>query len=233
MPTVLITGANRGIGYGFARAYAKAGWRVIATCREPEKANDLKGLKGDIEIHELDVTDHGAADALAKKLKDVAIDVLINNAGVLGSDVFERGGPGQRLGDMDYKGFRETLEVNTLGPLKVTEAFLPHIENSGQKKLVTISTAMGSLATMEPGFIAYRASKTGVNAVMRNLAVTLREKGVIVAMLHPGWVRTDMGSQEAPLSIEESIAGMIDVIEGLTLPATGCYRNFKGETIPW
>ena len=233
MPSVLITGANRGIGLGLAKAYLADGWEVIATARNPEKSNELNGLGGNLEIHALDVTDHAAVDELAENLKGRAIDVLINNAGVLGSPTFKKGGVGQTLGDMDYDGFRHTLEVNTIAPLKVTEALLPNLELGEQKKLITITSAMGSLATMEDGFIAYRTSKSAVNAIMRNLSIGLKEKGIAVAVLHPGWVRTDMGSGEAPLSIEKSVAGLIREIDKLHLEHTGCCKNHAGETIPW
>ncbi len=233
MPTVLITGANRGLGLGLTKAYLKKGWDVIATCRNPEKANELKGLSGNLEIHSLDVIDFAAVDSLAGELKGRAIDVLINNAGVLGSPAFEKGGAGQTLGDMDYDGLRHTLEVNTIAPLKITEALLPNIEESDQKKVVTITSAMGSLEAMGDGFITYRSSKCAVNSIMRNLSIGLKEKGITVAVLHPGWVRTDMGSEAAPLAIEESVKGLVAEIDKLDLEHTGCWKDHAGETIPW
>ena len=233
MPTVLITGANRGLGFGFARCYLEFGWHVIATCRKPEKANELNGLDGNLDVLALDVTDHDAIDALAKKLVGQPIDVLINNAGILGSPRFERDGPGQRFGEMDYKGFRQVLEVNTLAPLKMVEAFVEHVAASTQKKIVTISTAMGSIARMEPGFIAYRTSKAAVNAIMRNIAFDLKQKGIVSIHLHPGWVKTDMGTDAAPLEVHESIHGLIKEIEKLDHTCHSCFRNHEGEEIPW
>lgn len=233
MPTVLITGSNRGIGLGLARSFAADGWTVIATCREPDKAEDLKKIPGEVEIHRLDVTDHKAIEALAEKLKGRPIDVLVNNAGVLGSRTFERGGPGQQFGDMDYEGLRHVLEVNTIAPLRMVEAFADHVAASGQKKIVTITSAMGSLSAMEPGHIAYRTSKAAVNAIMRNVAFTLKEKGISVALLHPGWVRTDMGSEEAPVTVEESVKGLREQIGKMHLGWTAPVKNYKGETIPW
>ncbi len=233
MLTVLITGANRGIGLGFTRAYLKKGWEVIATCRNPEKANELKGLSGNLEVHALDVTDFAAVDSLAGELTGRAIDVLINNAGILGSPSFEKGGAGQTLGDMDYDGLRHTLEVNTIAPLKIVEAFLDQVAASDQKKIITITSAMGSLAAMEGEFISYRTSKTAVNSIMRNLSIGLKEKGITVAVLHPGWVRTDMGSEAAPLAVEESVEGLIREIDKLHLEHTGCCKDHTGETIPW
>lgn len=234
MPSVLITGANRGIGLGLVKAYLRGGWRVIATCRNPGAADALRALNQEnLEIYPLNVTDHPGIDALAEKLKGRAIDVLINNAGILGSPTFERGGAGQTLGDMDYDGFRHTLEVNTIAPLKVTEAFLDHIAASDQKKIVTIASAMGSLSNMEPGFIAYSISKTAVNSVMRNIAPTLREKGISVMLLNPGWVKTDMGSEAGRYTVEESVKGLKEQIEKLDIASTGSFKNFQGETHPF
>ena len=233
MPTVFITGANRGLGFGFARCYLEFGWHVIATCRDPEKAKELKGLDGNLDIYALDVIDHDAIDVLAKKLMDQPIDVLINNAGILGSPRFEKGGPGQRFGEMDYAGFRQVLEVNTLAPLKMVEAFVEHVAASTQRKIVTMSTAMGSLALMEQGFIAYRTSKAAVNAIMRNIAIDLKQKGIVSIHFHPGWVKTDMGTDEAPLELHESIHGLINQIEKLDHTCHACFRNYEGEEIPW
>jgi NAD(P)-dependent dehydrogenase (short-subunit alcohol dehydrogenase family) len=233
MPTVLITGANRGIGLGFAKAYLADGWDVIATARKPEHADELSSLDGNLEIYSLDVTDHPGIDVLAEKLKGRAIDVLINNAGVLGSVGFEKGGAGQTLGNMDYDAFRQTLEVNTIAPLKVTEALLPNLELGEQKKVVSLTSRMGSIGTMEGGFISYRTSKAALNAVMRNLSIELEEKGIAVAVLHPGWVRTDMGSPAAPTEIADSVRGLIEQIDKLHLEHTGCCKDHTGETIPW
>lgn len=233
MPSVLITGASRGIGLGLTKAFLAKGWDVTATCRDPDNAPELRALSGKIHFHPLDVTIHKEIDALAKEIEGQPIDVLINNAGVLGSDSFEKGGVGQTLGDMDYEGLRHTLEVNTIAPLKVTEALLPNLELGDQKKLITITSRMGSLDEMGDGFVAYRTSKTAVNAIMRNLSVGLKEKGITVAVLHPGWVKTDMGSDEAPVEIADSVEGLVREIEKLHLEETGCCKDHTGETIPW
>lgn len=234
MLSVLITGANRGIGLGLVKAYLGDGWQVIATCRNPGAADALRALNQEnLEIYPLDVTDHPGIDGLAEKLKGRAIDVLINNAGILGSPTFEKGGVGQTLGDMDYDGLRHTLEVNTIAPLKVTEALLPNLELGKQKKLITITSTMGSIETMEDGFVAYRTSKSAVNAIMHNLSFGLKEKGIMVAVLHPGWVRTDMGGPDAPVSVEESAAGLKLQIEKLDISSSGTFRNFQGETHPF
>lgn len=234
MPTIFITGANRGLGLGLVRAYLADGWRVLATCRVPEAAAALQALSGkNLDIHALDVTDHAQIGALAKKLEGAAIDVLVNNAGIFGSDSYEKGGPGQRFGDLDFGVFRRVFEVNALGALKVVDAFLPHVAASAQKKIVTITSGMGSLAAMEPGFMAYRASKTLVNALMRNIAQNLAAKGISSLLLSPGWVRTDMGGPDAPLSVEESVAGLKRQIAAMTLNSHAAFRNYQGETVPW
>lgn len=233
MPSVLITGANRGLGLGLTKAYLAKGWAVTATCRDPDNAPELKALSGKIHFHPMDVTDSDQVDALAKEIEGQPLDVLINNAGVLGSPNFDKGGAGQMLGDIDYDGFRYTLEVNTLAPLKVTEALLPNLELGEQKKLIALTSRMGSMAEMEGGFIAYRTSKAALNAVMRNLSIALKEKGIAVAVLHPGWVKTDMGSEAAPVEIADSVKGLIEQIDHLHLEHTGCCKDHTGETIPW
>jgi NAD(P)-dependent dehydrogenase (short-subunit alcohol dehydrogenase family) len=234
MPSVLITGANRGIGFGFAKAYLADDWKVIATCRRPEKAAALKALgNGNLDVRKLDVTDHAAITALARDLSGQPIDLLINNAGIFGSDSHEGGGPGQRFGDLDFDTFRRVHDVNAFGVLKMVDAFTPHVAASDQKKIVVVTSGMGSLATMEPGFMAYRTSKTLVNALMRSMGAPLAAQGISTLVLSPGWVRTDMGGPDAPVSVEESVAGMKRVIAGMTLSSPATFKNYRGETVPW
>lgn len=233
MPTVMITGANRGIGLGLAKAYLETGWDVIATCRNPDSADDLKALGGSLEIHKMEVTDADDVSALATALQGRAIDILINNAGVIGGLRFKKDGPGQSFGAIDYEGFAYTLEVNTLAPLRVAERFITNLMSGQQKKLINITSRMGSLTEMEPGFIAYRTSKAALNAAMLNIVPDMKERGITVAVLHPGWVKTDMGSDAAPLLVDDSVKGLVEVIDSLTLKDTGAYRNNLGETIPW
>jgi NAD(P)-dependent dehydrogenase (short-subunit alcohol dehydrogenase family) len=226
VPTVLITGANRGIGLTFARSYAADGWRVHACCRAPERAGDLKGLAGDIEIHRCDVTDKTQVASLARALDYEPIDLLINNAGVIGN---RRG-----LGEIDYETWIEVLKVNTLAPLRVAEHFLPHLGSGQQKKIVTISSRMGSIVeNTSGGHYLYRSSKAALNMVMKSLAVDVADKGLTVVVMHPGWVRTDMGGPDALIDTEESVAGMRRVIDGLTPADNGKFYNYDGQEFGW
>jgi NAD(P)-dependent dehydrogenase (short-subunit alcohol dehydrogenase family) len=227
MPTALVTGANRGIGLEFARQYAKDGWRVVATCRDPERAKDLRKLGDAVSIHRLDVADAEQVAALARALAGEPIDLLINNAGI--------GYPSDgRLGRMDYAAWEETLRVNTLAPFRVTEALLPNVAASELKLIVSITSGLGSIArNTDGGTYAYRSSKAALNAVMRSLAADLRSKGVTVVVFSPGWVRTDMGGRGAQVAPKDSIAGMRAVIARLRLADTGRFFNYDGSEVPW
>lgn len=226
MPTVLITGANRGIGLELARQYAAAGWDVIGCCRKPKEANDLKALKGKIEIKALDVAKPASIAKLAAALKGRAIDVLLNNAGILG----RRAG----FGKADSKEFLAVMQVNALGPLLMTESFWPLVKRSKEKKIVAITSGMGSIASgANGGSYAYRSSKAALNMVMKNLGNDLGGKGIITAAISPGWVRTDMGGKSAPLAVKDSAAGIIQVIAGLDSPKSGGFFNYDGDSIPW
>lgn len=226
MPTVMITGANRGIGLGLTKAYLAKGYEVIATARNPENANDLNALEGPLEVHALEVSDFEAVDALGEKLQGRPIDILINNAGVLGL-------PSQNFGEINFNDLRQTVDINSISPIKVAETFLPNLELGGQKKLVGLTSRMGSIGTMDEGYLSYRTSKAALNAAMRNISKVLKNKGISVAVLHPGWVKTDMGSDAATTEVSESVEGLIRQIDALTLEETGCYKDYLGETIPW
>ena len=226
MPTVLITGANRGIGLEFARQYAADGWRVFATCREPDAAGELRALAGEISLHRLDVTDAGQIAALADGLAGEAVDLLINNAGVSG-----RGG--SDFGRIDYGIWEETLRVNALAPARVTEAFAPHLERGGGKRVVAISSRLGSVSEMSGGHLIYGTSKAALNATIKTLAADLRGSGIVAAVLHPGWVATDMGGAGAPTSAEASVAAMRKIIASLGPSDSGRFFDYGGGEIPW
>jgi NAD(P)-dependent dehydrogenase (short-subunit alcohol dehydrogenase family) len=190
-PSTLITGANSGLGLEFARQYAADALQVYATCRDPNSASELRQLadasNNQVQIMALDVTDLASIKAAATKLEGKPIDLLLNDAGI--------GGPrGQTIGDIDYDAWAEVLDVNTLGPFRVAEAFVDHVARSQRKLIVTLTSGMDSIGdNTSGGAYAYRSSKAAVNMVMRSLAVDLASRGITCVVLNPGWVRTDMG----------------------------------------
>ncbi|GAB4174705.1 MAG: SDR family oxidoreductase [Thalassobaculales bacterium] len=222
MPTVLITGASRGIGAEFVRQYAEAGWRVLASARDPGRV----AAGGAVSAHRLDVTSDENATALAAELRGIAIDLLINNAGVIG-----RRGDG--LTTFDPTVLEETFSVNVTGPLRVTRALLPNLLAGGRKTCVFLSSRMGSISLTPAGSLTYRVSKAALNMAVRNIAQELKAEGVTAVAVHPGWVRTDMGGPGADLGVEQSVSGLRQVIEGLTPAMTGSFLNHDGSPIPW
>jgi NAD(P)-dependent dehydrogenase (short-subunit alcohol dehydrogenase family) len=227
MPSVLISGASRGLGLEFARQYAQAGWQVHAACRDPDHAADLKGLGGAVSIHKLEATEKASLDALALELNAVPLDLVIANAGVSGPR-----GMTPELVDRDS--WMETLAVNTVAPLALAGAFKRNLEKGRQKKVVAISSRLGSIGANENGGLyAYRSSKAALNAAWRSLAIDWRGAGLICVVLHPGWVATDMGGAGADLKPDVSIGGMRRVIDGLTLDRSGRFFDYDGTEIPW
>jgi len=226
MPTVLITGANRGIGLELARQYAAAGWDVIGCCRKPKEADALKALKGNVEVKALDVAKPASITRLAAALKGRPIDVLLNNAGILG----RRAG----FGKAESKEFLGVMQVNVLGPLLMAESFWPLVKRSKLKKIVAITSGMGSISGgANGGSYAYRSSKAALNMIMKNLGNDLSAKGITTAAISPGWVKTDMGGKSAPLAVGDSAAGIIKVIAGLDESRSGGFFNYNGDVIPW
>jgi NAD(P)-dependent dehydrogenase (short-subunit alcohol dehydrogenase family) len=232
MKTLLITGANRGIGLEFCNQYAAAGWRVLACCRDPGKADALNKLAARypdlIELHALDITNHAQIEQLARTLTNEAIDLLINNAGVYpASD--KRG-----FGHTDYAEWMEAFNINTMGPLKMVEAFVEQIARSELKLIVTITSQMGSIADNgSGGSYLYRSSKAAANMVVKSLAVDLKDKGITSVAFNPGWVKTDMGGPNAMIPVEQSVSDMRKVIAGLTPADTGKFIGNDGVVIPW
>jgi NAD(P)-dependent dehydrogenase (short-subunit alcohol dehydrogenase family) len=227
MPTCLITGANRGLGLEFAKQYGAEGWKVIATCRQPAQAEALNALEGEIEVHPLDVTDFARVEDLAKKLSGLPIDLLLNNAGIYGPRVVP-------YNTVDYAAWAEVFRVDTMAPLKISAVFSEHVAKSKLKRIVTITSKMGSIAdNTSGGSYIYRSAKAALNAAMKSLAVDLREKQIIVAVFHPGWVRTDMGGPGATIEAFESVAGIRDVIGRLTLEDSGRFINYDGTDLAW
>ncbi len=226
MSSVLITGANRGLGLEFAKQYAEAGWRVFATARSESPAlHALIVQHPKLSFHSLEVADESSVLALASELQD-PIDLLLNNAGTMGP---ER----QSLGKVDVAGMLDCLRINTVAPLVVATAFLEHVARSQRKQLIAISSGLGSIDDTSGGYYAYRASKAALNMTFRNLALDLKGRGVLAAVINPGWVQTDMGGRGAPTPTHESIAGMRKVFEGLTLEDSGRFLDYKGGTLAW
>ncbi|MBL4721869.1 MAG: SDR family oxidoreductase [Alphaproteobacteria bacterium] len=226
MPTVLITGANRGLGREFVRQFAALDWRIIATCRDTA-STDLASTDIEIEVHALDVTDGESVRALADTLADEPIDLLLNNAGVYGPRDSD-------FGQIDFAAWDEVMRVNTLAPLRVAEAFAENVLKSDRKQMVFISSMMGSLAqtTGGDGFI-YRSSKAGLNMSVKILSNYLKPRGATCVMFHPGWVRTDMGGPSAAIDPVVSVSGMMNVIKRLKPEDTGRFINYDGFDFPW
>ncbi|HEY1614216.1 MAG TPA: SDR family oxidoreductase [Rhizomicrobium sp.] len=229
MANVLITGANRGIGLELVRQYAADGARVFAGVRDPAKAAALSELARDaggrISLHQLDVASTPSVEAFAKDVGDTAIDVLINNAGVSGSH--------QSLDDMNFDNWLDALNVMTLGPFRVSQAFLPHLEKAGAAKVMTVTSQIAASTWPHGGTYAYASAKAAVNRVMQVLAIDLKPRGVTVAVIHPGWVKTDMGGPNADITPEESACGIRKVIAGMTLADTGKFFKWNGDMHPW
>lgn len=230
MGTAVITGANRGIGLELTRQAAQRGDRVIATCRTPSSANDLARLAdtGNVEVHALTVDDADSIARFAKALAGRPVDVLINNAGVMGPAPEK-----QSLANMDYEAWAECFAVNSMAPLHILQALRPNLEAARPAKAITISSQMGAIEVDMRFALAYCASKAAVNKVMRLVAPDLAPAGIIVGLLHPGWVRTDMGGASADISPEESASGIWKVIDRLGPEDAGSFYSWTGERHPW
>lgn len=228
METVLITGANRGIGLALSRRFNAGGYRVIAGCRDPGSAAALSAFAGagEISVVPLDVTDDASVSNLCSVLGEQTIDVLINNAGVIG-------GERQGVTDMDYDAWRHAMEVNTFAPFRMTTSLRGNLQRSVRPRVITISSQMGALNRKSRGSFAYRSSKAAVNKVMQVLALELQDAGIIVCPVHPGWVRTDMGGNAADISVDESADGIFKLTQTLSMDHSGRFWTWLGEEHPW
>ncbi len=230
MSTVLITGANRGLGLEFVRQYAAMGWQVLATCRTPEKAELLSQLAMEypqVKLIKLDVTSEDEINLLATQLIGQAIDHLILNAGVLGEDC-------AKLGEMTQAKWLEVLTINTVAPALLIQALQDNVAASEHKTIVGISTRVASLGDNSSGnMYSYRTSKAALNQILVSAAQNLRDQAVKTLAIHPGWVQTDMGGDSATFTPQESVAGIISVAQNLTLEESGSFRVFDGSTIEW
>ncbi len=223
-PTVVITGANRGLGLEFARQFHAAGARVIGTARRPEAAKELRALG--VRVEQLDVADPKSVARLASRIGDEAVDILINNAGI--------GGREPSFEELDIEGIDRYFQVNSLGPMRVAQALLPALKRGDRKLIVNITSTLGSIElNTRGGFWGYRASKAALNMLNRTLARELESQRFTCVVINPGWVRTDMGGPHARLSPAESIGGMRKVISRLTPEDSGGFFDYRGEPRPW
>lgn len=239
MPTILISGANKGLGLGFATRFAQDGWRVLASCRDPASAGALERLAaesdGRVRIDTLDVTKPESIEGYAAALKDETIDILFNNAGIQGPQP-------QNFGDTDYAAWDDVIRTNVFGVMRMCEAFIDQVAASDRKLIVNVSSGTSSIANkteMTPPGIPkgelylYRSSKTALNMVSRCMAWELQPRGVGVVMLGPGWVRTALGSDAARFSVEESVTNCTPMIQSWTLADTGKFYLYDGSEVPW
>jgi NAD(P)-dependent dehydrogenase (short-subunit alcohol dehydrogenase family) len=225
--TVLITGANRGLGLEFVRQYAIDNYEVIACSRKINKKDDLHKLQvkfKNISIYKLDVANFSSIDQFAKSLKS-PIDILINNAGVY---------PDSSIDHINYDTWLEAFKINTLAAFKMTKAFLPHLKKSHLKKVASLTSKMGSIDDNSGGSeYLYRSSKTALNMVMKSLSIDLKPYDLALITLHPGWVRTDMGGPNGLIDADESVAGMKHQIDKLSMKTSGQFIAYDGKKIPW
>lgn len=233
-PTVLVTGANRGMGLEFVRQYSAMGYRVIATARKPDRAVELNAIAAsndDIVVEALDVTDYAAIQSLGEKYRDQPLDILINNAGISGGESQDK------ITTIDYQDFDRAIAVNTYGPMRLAAVFLPHVMASEQKKIIAVSSNMSPIANTFGGIYIYRVSKTALNMAYRTLAMDVRKDGVIVGLVTPPRTNTDLqppGTDRSKLSSpENSVADMIRNIENFTLENTGSFYGYEGVELPW
>jgi NAD(P)-dependent dehydrogenase (short-subunit alcohol dehydrogenase family) len=223
MATVLVTGCDSGLGVEFARQYAGDGHRVIATCLDPAAAKETAGIKGNIELVKLDVTDHAAIEALAKRLAGEPLDILLNNAGI--------GRPHPPFGKTDYAMWRRMLETNLIGPMKMAESFVEHVARSELKMMAFVSSRMGSIGSNNSGAsYGYRSSKSGLNMIVKTLAVDLAPRSICVVALHPGWAATEPGGR---VPVAESVAGMRGVLRRAGPHHTGSFVTYHDQPLPW
>jgi NAD(P)-dependent dehydrogenase (short-subunit alcohol dehydrogenase family) len=224
LSTILVSGAGRGLGFELARQYAADAWRVLGTVRDDAAAARLQELGA--EAHIADVTDPARLREVAKTLDGEPLDVLFCNAGIIGKR-------GMALGRFDYDSWQEVFRVNVLGAAALAEAFVDNLARSERKVIAMMSSRLGSITEAGGQTLPYATSKAALNMLVKGLAATLASRGVIVVALSPGWVRTDMGGQGAPLAPEASVAGLREVIAGLKRADSGRFLSHDGSPIPW
>ena len=228
MNTILVTGTNKGVGLEITRLLSNRCDRVIACCRRPLEATALSKLEGNIDIQEVSVGEDESVSQLASRLKGIAIDTIINNAGTMGPEAKR-----QSALDMDFNGLADAFNINSMGPVRIMQALLPNLKMTESPKVMTVTSQMGALSLDMTSAHAYCSSKAALNKFMRLASIDLKPDGIAVGLVHPGWVRTDMGGPRAHLSPEESAAGCIEVTDTLSLDNTGGFWKWNGETHDW
>lgn len=229
--TILVTGANRGIGLELVRQYAIAGCNVLACCRDPGSASELQKTQQtnkNISIYQLDVTNENHIKEIAKKLKNFPIDILFNNAGVAGKD--------NLFGSISYEDLISTFKVNTVAPVMIAQALINQINQGKNKLIVNTSSTLASIELNDGSdwaWVSYRISKSALNAATKSLANLLKPKKITVIALDPGWVQTDMGGKDADLTPEESVKGIRKVVENISLEDSGKFIRYNGQSVPW
>ena len=237
MRTVFITGANRGIGLEFVKQYVAEGAHVHACCRRPGGAAELKALekanRNTLHVHALDVTRTDAVQRLAGALAETPIDILINNAGVFGPKADAEKDLRQSLGHIDEEIVAKVMRINAIAPLVVTQAFTEHVARSAERKMVAVSSSLGSLSQTSGNHYAYRMSKAALNMAMATVARDVANRGIRVGVFCPGWVQTDMGGPNAAQTVGQSVAGLRKLIDQLKDPGATVFRLFDGTALTW
>jgi len=235
MPTAFISGANRGLGLELTRQYLEQGWSVISASRGSSSELDELSKQPRLETYRLDLTDDTALSDFAAGIRDRKIDVLLNNAGTMGRNSFaEHGLETGRFGSFDRSEWHEILDVNLCTPMHLAELLVDQVAASERGRIITISSMLGSMGlNTVGGLYAYRASKAAVNAIMKSMAIDLSPRGITAIALHPGYVRTDMSGPMAEIDPADSAAGMIRVIDDLTLEDSGKILAWDGSELPW
>jgi len=228
---ILITGANRGIGLEMVKYANEQGWRVFACCRNPHNADKLFNIaklsNGQISVHIADMQELGTIQALSYELRNDAIDILMNNAGIYGCDK-------NKFGSVDVESWLQAFQVNSIAPLKMVEAFSEQLFMGSRKLVACMSSKMGSMADNGYGnSYIYRSSKAALNAVVKSLSIDLKEQGVICLALHPGWVKTEMGGPDAEISTRQCVEQLFSNLSELTLKDSGRFIDIDGSDIPW
>lgn len=229
MANIVIAGASRGIGFTLAKLYAEAGDRVFALCRTPETAEALKELaassNGQVTVGQVDLGDGASIDRAAAALGDIPVDLLLNVGGIFHGET----GPEDR----DFDHWREAFEVMCIGPFRMVQALLPHLERAKKGKALTVSSQLAASPWPYGGMYSYSAAKAALNRVMRALAIDVKERGIALGTVHPGYVQTDMGGPGADITPLESASGIRAVASNMTLENSGTFWKWNGEVHPW